>query len=239
VRQNPAEAADALRRGDVTEAAEALRRGDVTEAAEALRRGAAADAIRRERLIVVLRRIEPRERMLKLADELAEAGVRIFEVTFDAPQAADDLVAVREQLAGRGDTMVGAGTVTSPEQLRDAQDAGAAFAVSPVMDHELVEAAVAGGLPFIPGAMTPTEISAAWAAGATFVKLFPASAVGPAFVRELHGPMPDVQLIPTGGVTLENAPAFLQAGAVAVGMGGAIVRADLEARRAIVAAVRA
>jgi 2-dehydro-3-deoxyphosphogluconate aldolase/(4S)-4-hydroxy-2-oxoglutarate aldolase len=92
-------------------------------------------------------------------------------------------------------------------------------------------------MPFIPGALTPTEVGSAWAAGATFVKLFPASAVGPTFVRELRGPMPAVQLIATGGVDAANAPAFLEAGAAAVGVGGAITRAGADARRAIVAAV--
>jgi 2-dehydro-3-deoxyphosphogluconate aldolase/(4S)-4-hydroxy-2-oxoglutarate aldolase len=92
-------------------------------------------------------------------------------------------------------------------------------------------------MPFIPGAFTPTEVATAWAAGATFVKLFPASAVGPTFVRELRGPMPDTQLIPTGGVDASNARAFLDAGAAAVGIGSAITKADAATRRAIVEAV--
>ena len=96
---------------------------------------------------------------------------------------------------------------------------------------------MAEGLPFIPGALTPTELQTAWTAGATFVKLFPASAVGPTFVRELRGPMPSIELIPTGGVDGTNAASFLEAGAAAVGVGGAITRADAATRRAIVAAV--
>lgn len=206
---------------------------------ERLRRSAVADAIRRHRLIVVLRRIEPRADLLALAADLADAGARIFEVTLDAPAGADDLAALREALAGRhdGPFHVGAGTVRTTEQLDAARRVGADFAVAPLLDPALVEASVASGLPFIPGALTPTEIAAGWAAGATFVKLFPASAVGPAMLRELRGPLPEVEVIPTGGVDGRNAGAFLEAGAVAVGIGGAITRADPDERRAILRAV--
>lgn len=204
-----------------------------------LRDGPVAQAIRRERLVVVLRRIAPRERLLAVVQELVDAGARIFEVTFDAPEAAGDLAAVRDRLADATTAcLVGAGTVRTIPQLRAARDAGCQFAVAPVLDLGLVTAALDAGLPCIPGALTPTEIAAAWDAGATFVKLFPASAVGPALVRELRGPMPDVALIPTGGVDGENARAYLDAGAAAVGIGGAIARADAAGRRRIVAAVR-
>ena len=201
-----------------------------------LRGGGVAGAIRHHRLIAVLRRVEPRDALLRLVDELADAGVRVFEITLDAPEGADDLASVRARLAGR-ECLVGAGTILRAEQLDAARAAGAQFAVAPLLDVSLLRAAVEGGLPFIPGAMTPTEAAAAWDAGATFVKLFPASAVGPAFVRELRGPLPDVQLIPTGGIDASNAGAFLEAGAAAVGIGGAITRATAEERRALVAAV--
>ena len=203
-----------------------------------LRGGAVADAIRRHRLIAVLRRVQPRDALLQLVDELADVGVRAFEITLDAPEGADDLAAVRAHLAGR-DCLVGAGTILRPEQLDAARAAGADFGVAPLLDVPLLHSAVTGGLPFIPGAMTPSEASAAWDAGATFVKLFPASAVGPAFVRELLGPLPHVQLIPTGGIDGGNAGAFLGAGAAAVGIGSAITRATPEERRALVAAVAA
>ena len=101
-----------------------------------------------------------------------------------------------------------------------ALDAGARFLVSPHLDVELVRWAAARGVPFFPGVLTPTEILAAWRAGAAAVKLFPASVAGPALVRELRGPLPDIPLMPTGGVTLESAPVFIAAGAVGVGMGG-------------------
>lgn len=201
-----------------------------------LRGGVAAEAIRRHRLIAVLRRVEPREALLRLVDELADAGVRVFEITLDAPEGADDLAAVRSRLAGRH-CLVGAGTILRTEQLDAARAAGADFAVAPILDLELLRRAAEAGLPFVPGAMTPSEAATAWGAGATFVKLFPASAVGPSFVRELRGPLPHVQLIPTGGIDASNAGAFLDAGAVAVGIGGAITRATVEERRALVASV--
>ena len=203
-----------------------------------LRGGPVAEAIRRHRLIAVLRRVQPREALIRLVEELAAAGVRAFEITLDAPEGADDLAAIRAHLAGR-DCLVGAGTILRREQLGAARDAGADFAVAPLLDPDLVRNAVDGGLPFVPGALTPTEAAAAWDAGATFVKLFPASAVGPIFVRELRGPLPDVQLIPTGGIDGTNAGPFLAAGASAVGIGSAITRATHEERRTLVRSVAA
>jgi 2-dehydro-3-deoxyphosphogluconate aldolase / (4S)-4-hydroxy-2-oxoglutarate aldolase len=200
--------------------------------ADTLRRGAVAGAIRRHRLVVVLRRIEPYDALRRLVEELADAGARVFEITFDAPSAADDLRRLREQLGA--DALVGAGTIRSGLQLAAARDAGADFAVAPLLDLDLVGRSVDEGMPFVPGAMTPTEIASAWAAGATFVKLFPASAVGAGFVRELRGPMPEVELIPTGGVDRDLARELLGAGAAAVGIGGALVRAGSAERRAIV-----
>ena len=201
-----------------------------------LRDGSVAEAIRSHRLVAVLRRVEPRERLVALVDELVDDGVRVVEITMDSPSAADDLAAVRERLAGRA-VLVGAGTILGGTQLEDALTAGADFGVAPILDLGMLGGALAAGLPFVPGAMTPTEVATAWASGATFVKLFPASAVGPAMVRELRGPLPDVQVIATGGIDAANAAAFLEAGAAAVGIGGALTRADRQARRAIVRAV--
>ena len=201
-----------------------------------LRTGSTADAVRRERLIVVLRRFEPRSRLVDVVGELVDAGVRLFEVTFDGDDAALDLVAVSEQVVDRGG-VVGAGTVRTAAQLLSAIAAGAAFGVSPVFDPAIVAAALRAGLPFIPGASTPTEADGAWRSGATFVKLFPASSLGPTFVRELCGPLPEIETIATGGVDISNATAFLEAGAVAVAVGSAIVRATPAQRRDLIAAV--
>jgi 2-dehydro-3-deoxyphosphogluconate aldolase/(4S)-4-hydroxy-2-oxoglutarate aldolase len=206
-----------------------------------LRHGAAAEAIRRHRLIVILRRVGSLERLVALVEELADAGARVFEVTFDDPAAADGVKASAERLATRrdGPFVVGAGTIRTEDQLRAAKAAGAVFGVSPTFNRGVVQAAIATGLPFIPGAATPTEVETAWRAGATFVKLFPASSLGPPFMRELRGPMPEVETIPTGGINNENAQQFLEAGAVAVGIGSALLNADVDHRRSLIAAVRA
>jgi 2-dehydro-3-deoxyphosphogluconate aldolase/(4S)-4-hydroxy-2-oxoglutarate aldolase len=204
--------------------------------ADTLRHGPVAAAIRRHRLIVVLRRVAPQAALLDLVGELADAGARAFEVTFDAASAEADLVAVRKRLSARADGpyLVGAGTILTRHELEAARRAEADFAVAPLIDLSLIDTAISEGLPFIPGALTPSEIHAAWNAGATFVKLFPASAVGPGFVRELRGPMPAVELVPTGGLGAANAPEYLAAGAAAVGIGSAFTRADAAARRALV-----
>jgi 2-dehydro-3-deoxyphosphogluconate aldolase / (4S)-4-hydroxy-2-oxoglutarate aldolase len=209
------------------------------DAAEALRRSPLADLVRSTRLIAILRRVEPQARLLELVGSLAEDGVCTLEVTFDSPTAADDLVASRERLdaAGRTHVRVGAGTIRSGELLDRAVDAGAAFIVSPSLDVAVVERAVELGVPVIPGAYSPTEIDLAWRSGATFVKIFPASSLGPSHIREMLGPFPEIEMIATGGVDAGSARSFLDAGCVAVGVGSAIVRADPAERRALVASV--
>ncbi|MEO5885175.1 MAG: bifunctional 4-hydroxy-2-oxoglutarate aldolase/2-dehydro-3-deoxy-phosphogluconate aldolase, partial [Candidatus Limnocylindrales bacterium] len=114
---------------------------------------------------------------------------------------------------------IGAGTVLSVEAAVRAIDAGATFLVSPHLDCEVVRWAAERGIPFLPGTATPTEVLAAWRAGAAAVKIFPASALGPSFLRELRGPFPDIPLQPTGGISVEDAGDYIRAGAIAVGMG--------------------
>jgi len=210
----------------------------VPDAVTELRRSPVADLIRSRRLIAILRRIEPQARLLELVASLADDGVRLFEVTFDSPTAAEDLVAMRERLRaiGQDGAIVGAGTVRTLQALDQAADAGAGFIIGPTLDAPVVEGALRRGLPVIPGAYSPTEIAEAWDRGATFVKLFPASSLGPAHVRELRGPFPDIELIATGGVDAASTRAFLEAGCVAVGVGSALVRAAADERRTIVAA---
>jgi 2-dehydro-3-deoxyphosphogluconate aldolase / (4S)-4-hydroxy-2-oxoglutarate aldolase len=209
----------------------------ISDLPSSLRASAVAGAIRERRLIAVLRRIEPRERLIDLVQELVADGISILEITFDSADAAADLAAVRAHLGSAA--LVGAGTIRTTEQLRAAIDTGAAFGVSPVLDREVLDAALTAGLPFVPGAYSPTEIDAAWRAGATFVKLFPGSSLGPSHVRELRGPLPEVQTIATGGIDASNATAFLDAGAVAIGIGSAIGRMTSNERRELVAAIGA
>jgi len=159
-----------------------------------------------------------------IATALADGGVRAFELTLNEPEA--DALHVIEAVAAVAPGLgleVGAGTVLSVDAARRAIDAGATFIVMPHLDAEIVAWAAMFDVPAFPGCATPTEILAAWRAGAAGVKAFPASSLGPAFIRELRGPFPDIPLLPTGGVTLETAPAFIRAGAIGVGMGGWLI----------------
>ena len=210
-----------------------------TVAIVAARGSAVAVEIRRSRLVIVLRRVAPQSRLLDLVSELVAAGARVFEVTMDGEDTPADLAAVDALLASLAPTLaarawVGAGTVRTIHQVHAAGQAGAAFGVSPVFDREVLDAALALGLPFLPGAMTPTEIDAAWRAGAALVKVFPGSSIGASHIRELRGPFRDVDLVVTGGVDLGNAAGFLEAGATAVGIGSAILRATPDDRRALI-----
>ncbi len=181
------------------------------------RRPGVPAAISDGRLIAIGRNLEP-ALVPTIGEGLLAGGVHAFEITLNNPSAFTAIAALTRRFNPR-DLLIGAGTVLDLEQAERAVEAGAQFLVMPHLDVAIVEWAVKRELPAFPGAFTPTEILAAWRAGATAVKLFPASAVGPAFVRELRGPLPQIPLVPTGGVTLENAPAFLAAGALAVGMG--------------------
>lgn len=160
------------------------------------------------------------------ARALADGGVCAFEITLNEPEAG--ALRAIEAVAGRvaADTprlAIGAGTVLSVEAARRAVDAGATFLVMPHTDPALVAWAATHGIPALPGAATPTEILAAWRAGASAVKVFPASSLGAAFVRELAGPFPEIPLVPTGGVTADSAGTFIAAGAIAVGLGSWLV----------------
>lgn len=168
-------------------------------------------------VIAIGRRLQPSS-IVQVAEDLVAGGVRAFEVTMDSRDAVAAVTRLARQYSG-GQLLLGAGTVLDVATAVAAVEAGARFLVTPHTDLELIRWAVERGIPIFPGAFTPTEIRAAWQAGASAVKLFPASAVGPAFVREMLGPFAEVPLIPTGGVTLQDAGAFMAAGALAVGIG--------------------
>ena len=189
----------------------------------------ALERIRSERLVAILRRVPHVDARVSA---LADAGVGVIEITLDDPDAA----AAMERARGRGDVTVLAGTVRRAEQVDLAAAAGAEAVVSPGFVREVVERAAALGVPAVPGALTPTEVETAWLAGAALVKLFPGRLGGPAYVRELLAPLADVPLVVTGGIDSTNARAYLDAGAVAVGAGSALVD-PAEARR-LVEAVR-
>jgi 2-dehydro-3-deoxyphosphogluconate aldolase/(4S)-4-hydroxy-2-oxoglutarate aldolase len=153
-------------------------------------------------------------------DALLEGGVRAFELTLNEPErnAVEALAAAVRHAEGSG-LLVGAGTVLSIDSAQRAIDAGAGFLVAPHVDPEVVAWAAGKDIPMFPGAATPTEALTAWRAGAAGVKVFPASSLGTSFVREMRGPFPDLPMIPTGGVSAENAAGYIDAGAIAVGIG--------------------
>ncbi len=171
--------------------------------------------------IVPVVRAKSADVLVDLGRALVAGGVPIAEVTMTVPGAIDG---IRKLVEALGDAiLVGVGSVTKAEQAREAVDAGARFVVSPVTIPEVVEAARAMDQAVIPGAFTPSEIFRAWEMGADVVKVFPASVGGPAYFKAVLAPMPFLKLTPTGGVNLETAGAFIQAGAVTLGAGSALV----------------
>lgn len=175
-----------------------------------------AARIAERRMVAILRCEEP----VRVGTAVIEGGVDVVEVPLNVPGALSAI----SSLSAIPGALVGAGTVMSAADARAALDAGARFLLSPVLRPEVVEAAHARGAAAIPGAFTPTEIDACMRAGADLVKLFPADRLTPADLRVLLAALPDARLLPTGGITTANAAEWLDAGAVAVGVGGALTR---------------
>jgi 2-dehydro-3-deoxyphosphogluconate aldolase/(4S)-4-hydroxy-2-oxoglutarate aldolase len=171
-------------------------------------------------LVPILRLSDP-EVALAAAQAMAEAGLRAVEVTATVPGASEVIAKLAASIDGSR-VLLGAGTVLSPEEAREFVEAGARFLVSPVLDTAVMEAARGLRVPHVPSGFTPTELFVAHAAGAPLVKLFPASAVGPGYLTYLRGPLPDVRIFPTGGLTPESALDWIRAGAAVVGIGGAL-----------------
>jgi len=171
--------------------------------------------------IVAIIRASDSSRLVDVAEALLAGGVDIIEVTFTIPHAHRVLADVADRLGDR--VLLGAGTVLDTETARIAILAGAQFLVSPVVRRSVIRLARRYGKPVFPGAFTPTEILAAWEAGADVVKVFPSDSVGPGYLKALRAPLPDVRLMPTGGVNLDTAADFLRAGACALGIGSSLV----------------
>jgi 2-dehydro-3-deoxyphosphogluconate aldolase/(4S)-4-hydroxy-2-oxoglutarate aldolase len=199
--------------------------------------------------LVAILRASDAGRFLEVGRVLYEGGVRAIEVTLTSEGALEAFGRLREALPG--DALLGVGTVRSVADAELAAAAGAGYLVAPDLRPEVVGWAVERGLPVVPGALTPTEVAAAWAAGATAVKVFPVSAVGgAAYLKAVRAPLPEVPLVPTGGVGIDDIGAYLDAGAAAVGLGSPLLGdagdpdGDLaaladRARRAVAAATRA
>jgi 2-dehydro-3-deoxyphosphogluconate aldolase/(4S)-4-hydroxy-2-oxoglutarate aldolase len=167
--------------------------------------------------VVLVVRAKGDESTMKGLQAMVDGGVKALEITFSVPNAPEVIRAVKARF---GDSVVlGAGTVLTPEQARNAVEAGASFLVAPNTDPEVMAAAWKLDVPMMPGAFTPTEIVGAFKAGAAVVKIFPASVGGPDYLKAVRAPLPHIPLMPTGGVDDRTAPAFLEAGAFALGAG--------------------
>jgi 2-dehydro-3-deoxyphosphogluconate aldolase / (4S)-4-hydroxy-2-oxoglutarate aldolase len=177
--------------------------------------------------IVAIVRLDDATAVPALVAALAAGGVHAIEITMTVPGAIESI----RQLAGSAPagTLIGAGTVVDADTAKRAIDAGARFIVSPVFRRSVIEACHQHDVPVCPGCYTPTEILDAWDAGADIVKVFPANGLGPAFIKDVRAPLPHVKLMPTGGVSIDNAGDWLRAGAAAVGVGSALVDSRLVA----------
>jgi 2-dehydro-3-deoxyphosphogluconate aldolase/(4S)-4-hydroxy-2-oxoglutarate aldolase len=175
-------------------------------------------ALLTSRVVAVLRGDDP-ARVVEAGEALHEAGITCLEATFTTPGAAEVIAELVRRLP---EASVGAGTVLEPAQAGEALRAGATFLVTPAPCLDVVAAAGEAGTPVLAGAFTPGEVLAAWRAGASAVKIFPAATGGPSHVRDIRGPLPDIPFVPTGGIGIDDAVEYLRAGAVAVGLGSAL-----------------
>ncbi len=175
------------------------------------------------KIVAIIRGLDP-SHVLKVAKALHAGGIRILEITMNSE---DPITAINEVAGQFGDRMViGAGTVLDSKMAKDAVAAGAKFILSPVVAVDVINAAKELGVVSIPGAYTPTEIYAAYKSGADIIKVFPATS--PSYIRDIAGPLPQIPLLPTGGITVENIKDFKQAGAVGFGIGSSLINAKQE-----------
>jgi 2-dehydro-3-deoxyphosphogluconate aldolase/(4S)-4-hydroxy-2-oxoglutarate aldolase len=187
------------------------------------RRAATTAAIERLGVVAVIRMKDP-AKLRAVVDALSAGGVRALEVTMTVPRAIE---LIRELAPALPDGfLLGAGTVTDVETARAVIDAGARFVVGPVFRPDVIRACHERDVPAMPGCFSPTEILTAHECGADIVKVFPATMLGPQFLKDVRAPLPQVKLMPTGGVTLDNAGDWIRAGAVAVGVGSALLDAE-------------
>ncbi|CAM3822635.1 MULTISPECIES: bifunctional 4-hydroxy-2-oxoglutarate aldolase/2-dehydro-3-deoxy-phosphogluconate aldolase [Paenibacillus] len=176
--------------------------------------------IETSKVVAILRNV-PLDRLPRVMEALYEGGIRVAEITLNSEGALDGIRMMRKTYEGK--MAIGAGTVVSMENVKQAIDAGAEFLISPHTDERVIEAALSYSSIPIPGAMTPTEIVRATGAGAPFVKLYPCTSFGPSYMKELMAPLNTVKFIPVGGITADLAASYIKAGAVAVGAGSGLV----------------
>jgi 2-dehydro-3-deoxyphosphogluconate aldolase / (4S)-4-hydroxy-2-oxoglutarate aldolase len=185
-----------------------------------MNRDEALDIILASKVIAVIRMKDP-EKVARVVEAVRRGGVRAIEITMTTPSALEMIVdQVRSKPAG---ALIGAGTVLDAAMAEKVIRAGAEFVVSPITNFDMIEACRRSGTFVAPGALSPTEILAAWERGADVVKVFPATSVGPKYFQDLRGPFPNIRLMPTGGVGIENAGEFIRSGACCVAIGTALL----------------
>jgi len=178
--------------------------------------------------VIAVVRLQDASSLRPVIEALADGEVHVIELTLTMRGALEALYRLNAEASEQ--LLIGAGSVLDEETARLAILAGARFVVAPTFRAAVVQMCRRYDVVAMPGAYTPTEVEAAWEGGADLVKVFPAGGLGPGYIKDLRGPLPQLRLVPTGGVTAENAGAFLAAGAVAVGVGGALVESDAVAR---------
>jgi 2-dehydro-3-deoxyphosphogluconate aldolase/(4S)-4-hydroxy-2-oxoglutarate aldolase len=183
----------------------------------------------RPRSPIAIIRLEDLSDALHIAAALVDGGIVALEFTLTNRNAAEAIRQVRTALQGRA--QVGAGTVLQAQEAIECIKAGAQFLVTPAFLPEVVQVGIEAQVPVVCGAYTPTEILAAWGAGAALVKVFPAGRLGPGYIKDVLAPLPDLKLVPTGGINLDNCAAFLDAGAYTVAIGSSLVNENLVSKR--------
>jgi len=171
--------------------------------------------------IVAVIRLNGSDHLDKIIEALANGGVRVLEITMTTPNAVEIIREISQTLSS--EFLIGAGTVLDSDTAEAVINAGSQFIVSPVFKPEIIEIAHKFDKAMMSGAFSATEILAAWEAGADIVKVFPATVVGPGYFKDIHGPLPQIKLTPTGGVTVDNAEEFIRCGAVCLGVGSALL----------------
>ncbi|KRF06343.1 2-dehydro-3-deoxyphosphogluconate aldolase [Arthrobacter sp. Soil782] len=179
-------------------------------------------ALLKENPVVAVLRARHALEYAPVIEALAQGGVRSIELTLSTSGVMEQLPTLIDKFGS--DVELGVGTITSAEEAIASLDRGAAYLVTPTVNHEVVAAACKRGVPVYPGGLTPTELLSGWKSGAPAVKLFPASTVGTRYLAQLKGPFPDLPIIPSGGIEMEDAPAWIAAGSVAVSIGGPLLQ---------------
>lgn len=179
----------------------------------------------KENKIIAVIRLRETDKLKKVVDSLLNGGIKIIELTMTIPNAIEQINKISEEFIN--DALIGAGSVLNSKTAKDVIDAGAKFVASPIFNEEVISLVHSYELPMIPGCFTPTEIINAHNHQADFIKVFPADNLGTSFIKSILAPMPQLKLIPTGGVTIDNAKDWLKAGCIAVGIGSALIDSNL------------